>query len=244
MGGGTRSLIGAVGVATGALGTAAASRWVRTWGASGAERRAVLPGDDLVPEPADTTTLALGIDAPASEVWQWLVQIGQDRAGLYSYEWLDQVLGLGLRATDELREEWQRLRVGDEVQLFARGRMGLANGYSLRVANLDHGRSLVLRQAPPEHPWDAVWSFVIVPTGPERCRLVSRGRVHHDPGPTGAAQRLLDQLMLPVAGAMTRRMLLGIAERAERHHRAEQWVRSRRPAAPRLGRRELQLLGS
>ena len=75
----------------GGVGTALAAsrRYFRDWGASKAECRAVLPGDELVPDPADAVTRAVTIDAPAHEVWRWLVQIGQDRGGMYSYRLLE-----------------------------------------------------------------------------------------------------------------------------------------------------------
>jgi hypothetical protein len=40
-----------------------------------------LPGDDLVPSPLVETTHAVTINAPPEQVWPWLVQIGQGRAG-------------------------------------------------------------------------------------------------------------------------------------------------------------------
>jgi hypothetical protein len=61
----------------------------RNWGATAEEAAAVLPGDQLVPEPAEQTTLAVSVDAPAEEIWAWLVQIGLGRGGMYSYDWLE-----------------------------------------------------------------------------------------------------------------------------------------------------------
>ncbi|MGO9510461.1 MAG: hypothetical protein ACLPXZ_25165, partial [Mycobacterium sp.] len=59
-----------------------------TWGASAGERDAVLPGDELVAASAVRTTRGVTIDASPESVWQWLVQIGEDRGGFYSYDWL------------------------------------------------------------------------------------------------------------------------------------------------------------
>ena len=39
------------------------------------------------------TTRALTIDAPVEMVWPWLVQIGEDRGGFYSYSWLERAAG-------------------------------------------------------------------------------------------------------------------------------------------------------
>jgi len=187
----------------------------RNWGATPDECGAQYPGDELVPDPAGTTTRAVSIAAPAEEVWRWLVQIGRGRGGMYSYDRLENLLGLDIHSTGEIRDEWQHLGVGDRVVLVAPGWMGLKQGYSLPVARLDPGQALVLRQAPPEHPWDAVWTFVVVPQGPGACRLISHDRAARKTGAARCLEGIATSLMEPVTTLMTRRMLLGIKERAE-----------------------------
>ncbi|MFZ5869245.1 MAG: SRPBCC family protein [Actinomycetota bacterium] len=202
--------------ATGALGLAAWGRHhLRDWGARREERLAVLPGDELVAEPAATSTLAVTVHAAPEDVWSWLAQIGQDRGGLYSYQRLENLVGLQIHNADEVRPEWQ-LRVGDRVVLVPAGWGPLPDGYSLPVVELDPGRSLVLLQSPPEHPWRAVWSFHLLPEEGCRTRLLARSREHLRPGRAGTAQRVTDELMRPVTTLMTHRMLTGIATRAER----------------------------
>ena len=148
----------------------------RNWGATAAEVAAVLPGDELVPEPAEQMTLAVTVEAPAEEIWAWLVQIGQDRGGMYSYDWLENLVGLDIRTTDEIREEWQHLAVGDRVVVVPEGYGPMPAGYAFTVARADPGP----RPRPPpgatEHPWNGVWSFHVLPAGNGRCRLVSRSR--------------------------------------------------------------------
>ncbi|MGY1744186.1 hypothetical protein [Blastococcus sp. SYSU D00695] len=185
----------------------------RNWGATHGEAARTLPGDELVPGPAEETTLAVTVDAPAEAVWPWLVQIGQDRGGMYSYDRVEDLLGLGIHSTDEVREEWQHLAPGDRVVVVPRGYGPMPEGYAFGVAQVVPGRALVLRQAPPEHPWDSVWSFHLVPHGPGRCRLLSRSRTHRPPT---RGLRVATRVLEPVTLVMTRRMLHGIAERAER----------------------------
>jgi hypothetical protein len=191
----------------------AALRAARDWGAAPAEVTAVLPGDELVAEPADTTTMAVDVEAPAREVWRWLAQMGQDRAGMYSYDLLENLVGLDIHSADRVHEEWQDLAVGDRVVVVPRGWGPLPDGYAMTVARLERDRLLVLRQQPPEHPWDAVWTFLVEPLGPTSCRLVSRSRAQR---PASRALRVADAVMAPVTALMTRRMLLGIKRRAER----------------------------
>jgi hypothetical protein len=86
-------------------------------------------------------------------------------------------------------------------------------GYAFRVAQVDPPRALVLLQAPPEHPWNGVWSFHVVPAGEGRCPLLARSRTETAPrlGP-----RIATRVGEPVTLVMTRRMLHGIKQRSER----------------------------
>ena len=188
-----------------------AARQLANWGSTGSERAGELPGDELVPGPATATTLATTVDAAPQEVWRWLVQIGQDRGGMYSYDWLENLFGLRIHSADRIREEWQHLAPGDQVRLVRKGWLGLKDGLALPVARVDPGRAIVLREQPPAQPWDAIWSFHVVPLGPGRCRLISRARSARP----RAAARLAAWAMSPVTLAMTRGMLLGIKRRAE-----------------------------
>lgn len=184
-----------------------ARRVLRDWGATKSEQRLELPGDDLVPDPATVVTRAVSVDAPAGHVWPWLVQMGQDKAGLYSYQCLENLFGLDIHNADRIHPEWQQLQVGDPVRLVPPGRFGLAEGLSLTVAQIVPERALVLFVA----PWHAVWSFHLRPRSPYSCRLISRSRGPLEHG----VRRLPGELLDPVTAVMTRRMLLGLKERAE-----------------------------
>lgn len=185
----------------------------RNWGATAAEAAAPLPGDELVPEPAEMSTLAVTVAAPAEEIWAWLVQMGHGRGGMYSYDWLENLIGLDIHTTDEIREQWQHLAVGDRVVVVPEGYRAMPAGYSFTVARVEPPHVLVLRQAPPEHPWNGVWSFHVAPAGDGRCRLLSRSRTE---APSQVGLRIATRVGEPVTLVMTRRMLHGIKEHAER----------------------------
>jgi hypothetical protein len=189
----------------------------RNWGATPEETSRTLPGDELVPEPAEQTTLAVTVDAAPEEIWAWLVQMGHGRGGMYSYDWLENLIGLDIHTTDEIREEWQHLAVGDRVVVVPEGYGPMPAGYAFRVAVVDPPRALVLRQAPPEHPWDGVWSFHVLPVGDGRCRLLARSRTATQPQ---LGMRIATRIGEPVTLVMTRRMLHGIKEHAERGRRS------------------------
>jgi hypothetical protein len=194
---------------TAAAGSLLAARGVlRNWGATKAECYAALPGDEFVTDPAVVRTRAVTVGAPAESVWPWLAQIGQNRGGLYSYAKLENLLGLKIRNADTIHPEWQNLAVGDQVWLVRRNWLGLPDGVALTVCRIEPGHSLVLHDKISR----GVWSFHLRDDGIGHCRLISRSR---SPRLHGLG-RLGDELFDPISLLMTRRMLLGIKERAER----------------------------
>src|SRR5687768_7903290 len=57
--------------------------------ATSRERLLALPGDELIRNPADSLTHAITVHCNRRELWPWLIQMGADRAGWYSYDALD-----------------------------------------------------------------------------------------------------------------------------------------------------------
>ena len=194
-----------------AAGLCAARRYYRNWGATKEECAMTLPGDELVRAPAVQTTEAVSVDAPAGSVWRWLVQMGHDRGGLYSFEALKNLLGPQFHTAERLHPQWQRLDVGDVVRLAPKGWMGLREGVALRVADVVPQERIVLRAAPPALPWDAVWSFHIFPHWEDRCRLIIRRRA----GMRHPGEVLAAELAGPLTAFVTRGILIGIKRRAE-----------------------------
>lgn len=201
-------MIGSVAAGAGLL---AARQFYRNWGTTKDECQTPLPGDELIGQPAVQTTEGVWIDAPAADVWPWLVQMGQDRGGLYSYEGLENLVGLKYRNAERIHPEWQHLEVGDVIRVVPRGWMGLSDGIALPVAQVTEGQSIVLRLQPPQLPWDGIWSFHVIPRWEDRCRLLVRSRSRmRAPGEVLGAEA-----GGPVLALMTRGMLLGIKRRVE-----------------------------
>lgn len=209
-----RNLLICAGLA--ATATARTIYWMNRWGASVEEIYEVLPGDELIEEPAGQATMAVTVQAPPERIWPWLIQVGQDRGGMYSYDWLEQAIGLDIQSAEEIREEWQQLSSGDRVQVVPPGWGPLPNGYAFKVAQVDPPNTLVLRQGPPEDPWDGVWTFAIRSAGPGTSRLISRTRTHQDSGFGALLLRGATSIGIPITWLMTRKMLLTLKERAER----------------------------
>jgi hypothetical protein len=193
-----------------------ARRFYRNWGTTKEECRMPLAGDRYLDGPVVQTTEAVWIDAPAESVWPWLVQIGQDRGGVYTFEAVESLAGLHYRSADRIHPEWQELAPGDSVRLVPRGWLGLRDGIALQVVHVDDHESIVLR-TPSQDMWDAVWSFHAIPHWDNRCRLIVRIRTRlRRPG-----QVFVDEFVGPVQAFVIRGMLLGIKRRAQQHFQAE-----------------------
>lgn len=182
--------------------------WHRSWGTTPAERAMALPGDPLYRRMACELMHGVTIEAPPDVVWPWLVQIGQDRAGFYSYDWLERVFLADIRNVDEIRPEWQTRAAGDFVRATQPGYLGGVLGQDLGwfVAEVQPGRALVLQH------WGA---FVLVEDGRGGTRLLVRSSISTPDIPVWAAAVSFTTFELPHF-IMERRMLLGIKERAER----------------------------
>jgi hypothetical protein len=189
----------------------ATRRYCRNWGATKEECQVRLPGDELVGDPVIQVTEAVWVDAPPSAVWPWLLQMGQDRGGIYSCQALENLFGLRFRNADRVHPEWQHLAVGDVVRLAPNRWMRLRDGLTLSVDAITPERSIVLRATTPNLP-KAVWSFHLQRHGNGRSRLLARARVGlRHPGEVFAME-----LVRPVVALATRGVLLGIKRRVQR----------------------------
>ena len=184
--------------------------WHSRWGSSRAELAASLPGDSLVPNVHYTIQHAVTIRATPTDVWPWLAQLGQDRAGFYSYDWLERAIGDRIQNADRIHPEWQTIRKGDLVRAtqpdYLGGRFGRDIGW--RVADVQPGRALVLGG------WGA---FVLEPTANGTTRLIVRTRGNGKPNVALAPFGLL--VFEPAHFVTERGMLRGIKVRAEREAR-------------------------
>ena len=182
----------------------------RTWGSTRAELTMPLPGDAEPRDHALEVQHAITIDAPAEDVWVWLLQLGQDRGGFYSYDWLERALGLDIRNVREVRPEWQTLRTGDVVRAAPRGYLAglLGDHPGWTVAALTPERLLVL---------DDWGTFALQPTTDERTRLIIRSTTSDRHSSVWAAAANLLAFQLPHF-IMQRRMMLTIKALAEERY--------------------------
>jgi hypothetical protein len=172
------------------------------------EAQDTLPGDHLIPDADITSTRAITIRRAPDAVWPWIAQLGQTRGGFYSYDWLENLVGCQIHNAQRIVPEWQQPQVGDDVQL--------APDIPLTVALLDAGRALVLQGGMPigraSPPLSFTWAFSLREQPDGATRLLVRERYGYGrwwarfvATPTGL-----------ISSVMSRKMLFGIRDRAER----------------------------
>jgi hypothetical protein len=171
--------------------------WELTWGATPDEVSRPLPGDDLVTRPTFSATRAISIDAPPEQIWPWLVQVGNKRAGWYSYDLLD---NLGRSSARRIIPELQHLAPGDIVPMSPDGTQGI------QVYSLDRPNSMIWG-TPGDTSW--VWQLDARPDG---ARVITRIRSRIRWQPISIAYSVLMEF-----GDfwMIRKMLLNLRDRAE-----------------------------
>lgn len=191
---------------------------LRRWGATAGEPRGSFRGDELIPDGRVASTMATTIDAPPSAVWPWLVQMGGDRAGFYSFDRLD---NRGRPSAKRIHPEWQDLAEGGRVLAVPDGRVWFD------VARLVPERTLILRSSlslpraqhfdpsgpPPGAFSDSTWAFHLSPAGEHGTRLVIRAIGRGRPRMLG---RLAEWVFWePAHWVMQNRQFAGLRRRAE-----------------------------
>ena len=173
--------------------------WLSRWGATDTEILMPLPGDGVDAGTVAASTRAITIDAPASEVWKWVVQLGQERAGFYSNDWLENLVLSDIHNADEIRSEWQYHQQGDKIFGAGGAVYGQSSFWITKV--YEEGRLLYL--------WG---SIVVDPIDETSARLIVRSYGMPLSEPMHTINKLTYDWMHFV---MERGMLLGIKARAE-----------------------------
>jgi hypothetical protein len=177
-------------------------RWYRRWGSTPEEIARPMAGDALITDSTLTETAAITVNAPPRDIWPWLVQIGYQRGGLYSYDWLDRLFRfLDRPSATRILPEFQQVAVGDKIYF---GRQ------ELTVSVLDPPHALALTSKAGGMDW--VWQWGLYPIGDQRTRLVARST---ERVPKTPLWWLALQITDPAAFVMGRKMLLNLKQRAE-----------------------------
>ncbi|MFI5960064.1 hypothetical protein [Cryptosporangium sp. NPDC051539] len=162
-----------------AAGYVAGRRRMVRWGATADEVSGLFPGAEVILGATRSATMAVTLEALPAQIWPWLVQMGADRGGWYSWDRLD---NFGRRSTDQIHPEWQEIQVGDRLWAKPDGSQWWT------VAVVDPERFLGLRMSldlagrpfdpTGERPaafTDSTWGFRLTELPGERTRLVVSG---------------------------------------------------------------------
>jgi hypothetical protein len=172
---------------------------IMAWGASKDEVAISLIGDDLAQNVSSTR--AISINAPISEVWKWVIQLGADRGGFFSYLFLEKALGY--KACEENpTPEFQEMEVGRNVPGSIDESKSVIK-YNFRVVAVETGKSFVLEN------WGA---FVLKEINSKQTRLIVRT---HEQMLPNLKSKIEDFIFMPLHYIMERRMLMGMKARVE-----------------------------
>jgi proline iminopeptidase len=203
--------------------------WVRPrlarWGASDGEVAGPYPGAELVPGGKRAATMAVTINAPPDQVWPWLVQMGWDRGGWYSWDRLDNA---GRPSAREVHPEWQDLAAGDQLKFWAPG-AGPVDAYAVAVLEPNRflglhglsdlrGRILDPKQSRPSAYMEGLWGFLLNELPGGRTRLVIGG--YQALRPQWLERFAFYWLYIPVVWPMQARMLAVLKRNIEGAARA------------------------
>jgi proline iminopeptidase len=120
--------------------------------------------------------MATTVDAPPRQVWPWLVQMGHDRAGWYSWDRLD---NFGSRSAKHIHPEWQHISVKDRLlstpdgmHWFEVAALEPERFLALRATMGRHGRQVPSSGVRPSVYSDSVWCFLLEEFPGDRTRLI------------------------------------------------------------------------
>jgi hypothetical protein len=179
---------------------------ILNWGATSDEIQRAMPGDEILADAVLQTTRAITIDAQREDIWPWLVQMGpRPRAGAYTYDLVERLLGIDIENTDRILPEFQHLEVGEAIGMNEKGQ-------GIVVRQVDPNNALVLQWVPAR----STWTFALHPEHGS-TRLISRNRLSG-----GGPLFWLSMVCFMETGSlvMERKMLSGIKRRAEKLSRA------------------------
>lgn len=140
--------------------------WQLRWGSTDDEIKRSMPGDDIVGKPSFNATRAVTINVPAENIYPWIVQMGLNRAGWYSYDLLD---NLARKSAESILLEYQNLQIGDLIPMSPDGE------YGIWVKDFRKNQWMLWW----DKKGDTSWVWEIYSEGDNLCRLVTRVRMKY-----------------------------------------------------------------
>jgi hypothetical protein len=177
--------------------------WMDRWSTIPEERTQKFPGDVFVINPARTTNRGITINAPVQKIYPWILQIGADKSGMYSYAWLENLVGCKMAKDETIHSEWQNLVSGDLMKMCG----GDFAPPPYIVAEILPNHAVTFGHKTDES-WEESWQFVLIPQTDGTTRLVTRTSTNMIGG--------MWEIVRPISFVMERKMLLTIKDLSER----------------------------
>lgn len=177
--------------------------WMDRWGTAPEERAQDFPGDSFVKSPARTANRGITINAPVQKIYPWILQIGADKSGMYSYTWLENFVNCKMAKDETLHPEWHNLAAGDLMKMcdgdFAPPPYIVAEVLPNQAVTFGHKDN---------EKWEETWQFVLIPQVNGSTRLITRTSTNMIGG--------VWEIVRPISFVMERKMLLTIKDLSER----------------------------
>lgn len=173
---------------------------ITTWGATKQEATMRMLGDNN----AQTiiSTRAITINTFKTNTWKWLNQLGADRNGFYSYQFIEEALGYKTKKHSTITNTTPNLTPNDIIR-----------------GSIDETSSLIPYNFPvlalkPEQAFalDNWGSFEVIELNPNTTRLIIRTQ---EPIANNLLDKIKSYITTPFHYLMERRLLLGLKTRAE-----------------------------
>lgn len=178
--------------------------WYMRVGATEVDLARSLPGDELVPAPLGIRNTAIDIQAPPEKIYPWILQIGAERGGWYSFAALENMAGCKITNAESINPEWQNRQVGDLVKMCP----GTSGPPAYTILRLVPNQAFIIGHPEKDGSITDSWQFVLIPVDANTTRLAMRTRTML----AGGVWTIFD----PIAVVMEQGMIRGIKERAER----------------------------
>lgn len=176
--------------------------WMDKKGSTQAEREMVFAGDELVKSSSRVMNRGITIQASPEEIYPWIIQTGADKSGMYSYTWLENLVGCEMAKDEVIRPEWQNLQVGDLMKMCA----GDFAPPPYEVALIEPDSTVVFGHKDKDQ-WVEIWSFGLLPQADGSTRLIARTQTTMVGG--------IWEIVRPISFVMEQKMLATIKDLAE-----------------------------
>jgi len=146
--------------------------WYLHWGATNKEVELSLPGDSIVVKTDFNATRGIAINSSPELIWRWIIQIGSNRAGWYSIDWIDNA---GIKSSEKILPQFQKIEIGQFIPFTPDHKNGMwvkefkEHNYILWVDKVgkatwlwylfptDNGNTRLLTRLRTKYKWKGFW---------------------------------------------------------------------------------------